>query len=293
MSAAFQRIGVVGRSGQAGLETVLAELLATLSAAGAEVMLEDRFADLAGRGYELHDRETIGARVDLVIVLGGDGSMLSAARALRPFGKPMLGINRGRLGFLTDIGPDTLKEPIERVLRGDYSSEKRFLLDVRVQRAGQTVAEGEALNDVVVNSGTSAQMIEVELYIDGEFVNRQRADGLIVSTPTGSTAYSLSGGGPIMHPSLDALLILPMFPHALSSRPIVICADREIRIDVLARNRIHPPVTCDGQVTMTARPGDSVVLRRNPSVLTLLHPPGYSFYAVCRDKLQWSGALVT
>lgn len=293
MSAAFQRIGVVGRSRQAGLEAVLAELLATLSAAGAEVMLEDRFADLAGRGYELHDRETIGARVDLVIVLGGDGSMLSAARALRPFGKPMLGINRGRLGFLTDIGPDTLREPIERVLRGDYSSEKRFLLDVRVQRSGQTVAEGEALNDVVVNSGTSAQMIEVELSIDGEFVNRQRADGLIVSTPTGSTAYSLSGGGPIMHPSLDALLILPMFPHALSSRPIVICADREIRIDVLARNRIHPPVTCDGQVTMTARPGDSVVLRRNPSVLTLLHPPGYSFYAVCRDKLQWSGALVT
>lgn len=293
MSAAFQRIGVVGRSRQAGLEAVLAELLATLSAAGAEVMLEDRFADLAGRGYELHDRETIGARVDLVIVLGGDGSMLSAARALRPFGKPMLGINRGRLGFLTDIGPDTLKEPIERVLCGDYSSEKRFLLDVRVQRAGQTVAEGEALNDVVVNSGTSAQMIEVELSIDGEFVNRQRADGLIVSTPTGSTAYSLSGGGPIMHPSLDALLILPMFPHALSSRPIVICDDREIRIDVLARNRIHPPVTCDGQVTMTARPGDSVVLRRNPSVLTLLHPPGYSFYAVCRDKLQWSGALVT
>lgn len=293
MSAAFQRIGVVGRSRQAGLEAVLAELLATLSAAGAEVMLEDRFADLAGRGCELHDREAIGARADLVIVLGGDGSMLSAARALRPFGKPMLGINRGRLGFLTDISPDTLREPIERVLRGDYSSEKRFLLDARVQRAGQTVAEGEALNDVVVNSGTSAQMIEVELYIDGEFVNRQRADGLIVSTPTGSTAYSLSGGGPIMHPSLDALLILPMFPHALSSRPIVICGDREIRIDVLARNRIHPPVTCDGQVSMTARPGDSVVLRRNPSVLTLLHPPGYSFYAVCRDKLQWSGALVT
>lgn len=293
MSAAFQRVGVVGRSRQAGLEAVLAQLLATLSAAGAEVMLEDRFADLAGRGYELHDRETIGARADLVIVLGGDGSMLSAARALRPFGKPMLGINRGRLGFLTDIRPDTLKESIERVLRGDYSSESRFLLDVRVQRAGETVAEGGALNDVVVNSGTSAQMIEVELYLDGEFVNRQRADGLIVSTPTGSTAYSLSGGGPIMHPSLDALLILPMFPHALSSRPIVICAEREIRIDVLARNRIHPPVTCDGQVSMTARPGDSVVLRRNPSALTLLHPPGYSFYAVCRDKLQWSGALVS
>ena len=155
------------------------------------------------------------------------------------------------------------------------------------------MSEGDALNDVVVNSGTSAQMIEMELYIDDEFVNRQRADGLIVSTPTGSTAYSLSGGGPIMHPSLDALLVLPMFPHALSSRPIVIRGDADIRIDVLARNRTHPPVTCDGQVTMTARPGDAVLIRRNPAVLTLLHPPGYSFYASCRDKLQWSSALVS
>ena len=204
----------------------------------------------------------------------------------------MLGVNRGRLGFLTDISPDRLEEQIAEVLTGQYSSEERFLLDVRVLRDDKVVAEGDALNDVVVNSGTSAQMIEMELYIDGEFVNRQRADGLIISTPTGSTAYSLSGGGPIMHPSLDALLVVPMFPHALSSRPIVIRGDSEIRIDVLGRNRIHPPVTCDGQVNMTARPGDSVLLRRNPSVLTLLHPRGYSFYASCRDKLHWSGALV-
>lgn len=292
MTAQFRKVGVVGRSRQQGLEGVFSDLLTALETAGAEVLLEDRFGDFAASGQAVYERGAIGAEADLIIVLGGDGSMLSAARSLLQFGKPMLGVNRGRLGFLTDISPDTLSQQIAAVLRGDYSSEERFLLDVCVERQGEVIAEGDALNDVVVNSGTSARMIEIELYIDGEFVNRQRADGLIVSTPTGSTAYSLSGGGPIMHPSLDALLILPMFPHALSSRPIVIRGTSEIRIDVLARNRIHPPVTCDGQVNMTARPGDSVVLRRNPAVLTLLHPPGYSFYASCRDKLQWSGALV-
>ncbi|EAQ97759.1 NAD(+) kinase [Congregibacter litoralis] len=292
MPGVFSQVGVVGRSRQEGIETVLEELIGALRDAGATLLLEDRFGELTSDGGDTHTRDSIGAHADLIIVLGGDGSMLSAAREMLQYGKPMLGVNRGRLGFLTDISPDRVREQIAAVMSGDFSSEERFLLDVSVQRNGETVAEGDALNDVVVNSGTSAQMIEVELYIDDEFVNRQRADGLIVSTPTGSTAYSLSGGGPIMHPSLDALLVLPMFPHALSSRPIVIRGDSEIRIDVLARNRIHPPVTCDGQVNMTARPGDSVLLRRNPAVLTLLHPPGHSFYASCRDKLRWSGALV-
>lgn len=292
MARAFDTVGVIGRSRQEGLDEVLGELLQTLRAAGAKVLLEDRFREHAQDDCTVDAREQIGAAADLVIVLGGDGSMLSAARTLLQYGKPMLGINRGRLGFLTDISPDRIGEQIASVMQGEFRSEERFLLDVKVLRAGEVVADSEALNDVVVNSGTSAQMIEVELYIDEEFVNRQRADGLIVSTPTGSTAYSLSGGGPIMHPSLDALLVLPMFPHALSSRPIVVRGDSEIRIDVLARNRLHPPVTCDGQVNMTARPGDSVVLRRNPSVLTLIHPKDHSFYASCRDKLQWSGALV-
>lgn len=292
MPGVFSQVGVVGRSRQEGIETVLEELIGALRDAGATLLLEDRFGELTSDGGDTHTRDSIGAHADLIIVLGGDGSMLSAAREMLQYGKPMLGVNRGRLGFLTDISPDRVREQIAAVMSGDFSSEERFLLDVSVLRNGETVAEGDALNDVVVNSGTSAQMIEVELYIDDEFVNRQRADGLIVSTPTGSTAYSLSGGGPIMHPSLDALLVLPMFPHALSSRPIVIRGDSEIRIDVLARNRIHPPVTCDGQVNMTARPGDSVLLRRNPAVLTLLHPPGHSFYASCRDKLRWSGALV-
>jgi NAD+ kinase len=240
----------------------------------------------------LGSRDEIGQHSDLVIVAGGDGSLLSAARTMAKYDTSVLGVNRGRLGFLTDITPDQIAEQIPRVLDGDYVTESRFLLDAHVERDGEIVAKADALNDVVVNSGTSAQMIEIELTVDNAFVYRQRADGLIVSTPTGSTAYSLSGGGPIMHPSLDAIVLVPMFPHALSSRPIVVDGNSEIRVDILQRNRIHPPVTCDGQVNMTARPGDSVVIRKKPHVLSLLHPVGHSFYASCRDKLRWGDALV-
>ncbi len=289
----FSCIGILGRRQQADIADVLRPLLALLGERGHEIVLEDVLAPLlAEQTVPQADRDRIGQNCDLVIVVGGDGSLLSAARTLARYEKPVLGINRGRLGFLTDFSPDTLAEQIPAVLDGHYDRELRFLLDAEVQRDGAVVARAEALNDVVVNSGTSAQMIEYELSINGEFVYRQRADGLIVSTPTGSTAYSLSGGGPIMHPSLNAVVLVPMFPHALSSRPIVINGDSEISLDILARNRIHPPVTCDGQVNMTARPGDTVVIRKKTDHLILLHPKNHSFYASCRDKLRWGDALV-
>lgn len=293
MTVEFQRIGLLGRPRQDGLAELLAQLVSLLSERGAEILLEDRLAEVLPYEGELLAREVIGERADLVIVLGGDGSLLSAARTLARYETPVLGINRGRLGFLTDIRPDAIAELVPAVLDGHYTRESRFLLDVCVERAGKAVARAEALNDVVLNSGTSAQMIEFELSIDDEFVYRQRADGLIVSTPTGSTAYALSGGGPIMHPSLDAIVLVPMFPHGLNSRPIVVRGESEIRLEVLARNRIHPPVTCDGQVNMTARPGDAVLISKKAHRLTLLHPLGHSFYASCRDKLHWSNALVS
>lgn len=293
MSGSFKKIGLVGRRQQDGLDTVLLELIALLAQRGHEVTLEDRLGELVpGAQVHLGSRDEIGQNCDLVIVAGGDGSLLSAARTLAKYETPVLGVNRGRLGFLTDITPDQIADQIPRVLDGDFVTESRFLLDAHVEREGEVIAKADALNDVVVNSGTSAQMIEIELTIDQTFVYRQRADGLIVSTPTGSTAYSLSGGGPIMHPALDAIVLVPMFPHALSSRPIVVDGSSEIRVDILQRNRIHPPVTCDGQVNMTARPGDTVVIRKKPHRLTLLHPVGHSFYASCRDKLRWSNALV-
>ena len=226
-----------------------------------------------------------------MVVIGGDGSLLSAARTLVRHATPVIGINRGRLGFLTDVSPDELITQVNSVLDGDYTRDSRFLLDVEVRRGTEIIGQAEALNDIVVNSGTSAQMVEFELTIDGEFVYRLNADGLILSSPTGSTAYSMSGGGPIMNPALDAIAIVPMFPHSLTSRPIVVHGDSEIRIDVVSRNQIHPPVTCDGQVSLTALPGDAVIVRKKKERLTLLHPPGYSFYASCRDKLRWSDTL--
>ena len=293
MPAPFNRIGVVGRSKQEGLDVVLQELISLLVDRGHDVLLEKRLGELVpGHRVTLGGRDDIGEAADLVIVVGGDGSLLSAARTLARYETPVIGVNRGRLGFLTDFNPDQIAEQVPPVLDGHYETEHRFLLDAHVHRDGKLVAGADALNDVVVNSGTSGQMIEIELSINGTFVYRQRADGLIVSTPTGSTAYSLSGGGPIMHPSLDAIVLVPMLPHALSSRPIVVDGNSEIRIDILQRNRTHPPVTCDGQVNMTARPGDSVFIRKKTDRLTLLHPVGHSFYASCRDKLRWSNALV-
>ena len=204
---------------------------------------------------------------------------------------PVLGINRGRLGFLTDILPDEIEQRVGAVLDGKYTVEKRFLLQAVVKRDGEVIGRAEALNDVVVNSGTSAQMIEFDLFVGDEFVYRQRSDGLIVSTPTGSTAYSLSGGGPIMHPKLDAIVLVPMFPHTLSSRPIVIDGNSEITIHINDQNEIHPPVTCDGQVHLTALPGDLVVITKKRHKLKLIHPLDHSFYASCRDKLGWGSRL--
>ena len=292
MDQEFQRVGLLGRREHPGVNQIVSDLLTLLDARGVDVVLEDRLATLSHfEKRAMQPRDIIGKSVDLAVVIGGDGSLLSAARTLVRHNTPVIGINRGRLGFLTDVSPDELMAQVTAVLNGDYARDSRFLLDAQVIREGTAIGEAEALNDVVVNSGTSAQMIEFELTIDGEFVYRMNADGLILATPTGSTAYSMSGGGPIMNPSLDAVVLVPMFPHSLTSRPIVVHGDSQIRLDVVSRNQINPLVTCDGQVSLTALPGDSVLVSKKAEKLTLLHPPGHSFYASCRDKLRWSDAL--
>ncbi len=293
MADAFSKIGLIGRGRHESSADTLHSLLQLLQSRELEVIVEPRLAKFLDEcSVKESSRDEIGEYCDLVIVVGGDGSMLSAARTMAKYDTPVLGVNRGRLGFLTDITPDEIDVKVAEVLDGRYDKEHRFLLDVVVDRDGETVGRADALNDVVVNSGTSAQMIEFDLYINNTFVNRQRADGLIVSTPTGSTAYSLSGGGPIMHPALDAVVLVPMFPHTLSSRPIVVDGNSEIRIDIGEGNNIHPPVTCDGQVSMTTRPGDSVHIYKKPHRMILIHPLEHSFYASCRDKLRWSNSLV-
>ena len=293
MAESFSKIGLIGRGRHEGSVDTLRSLLSLMQARGLEALIEPRLAklcpDCAAREA---GRDEIGESCDLVIVVGGDGSMLSAARTMAKYNTPLLGVNRGRLGFLTDISPDEIDVKVTEVLDGRYVSEERFLLDVNVERDGEIIGRADALNDAVVNSGTSAQMIEFELTIDDTFVYHQRADGLIISTPTGSTAYSLSGGGPIMHPALDALVLVPMFPHTLSSRPIVVDGNSRIRIAIAESNTIHPPVTCDGQVNMTARPGDQVEIYKKPHPMTLIHPLEHNFYASCRDKLRWGNSLV-
>ena len=287
----FHTIGITGRDGT-GVSESLKTLTDFLLGRELTVVLSDRISDLfPNQHLRICSNEELGEVCDLIIVVGGDGSLLGAARMLAKHSVPVLGVNRGRLGFLTDIKPDEIEQQVTAVLNGDYSVEKRFLLDVLVMRDGEVVGQADALNDVVVDSGTSARMIEFELCIEKDFVYNQRSDGLIVCTPTGSTAYSLSGGGPIMHPSLDAIGIVPMFPHTLSSRPIVVDGNSEIKVLIHKNNQVNPPVTCDGQVGLTTMPGDTVYIRKKPHKLILIHPPGHSFYATCRGKLGWSTPL--
>lgn len=286
----FRNIGIIGRDGS-GVAESLQRLITFLRSRGLNIIIGDHIQDLLEPRFlqdaRISSRKMIGEVSDLIIVVGGDGSLLAAARTLSRYDVPVLGVNRGRLGFLTDVSPDEIEQLVGEVLDGRYRIEKRFLLDVTVKHNGEPIGTADALNDVVVNSGMSAKMIEFELYIEGEFVYRQRSDGLIVSTPTGSTAYSLSAGGPIMHPRLDAIVLVPMFPHTLTSRPIVVDGNSEIKIVICESSVTQLPVTCDGQVNLTAQCGDVVYVTKKPHKLKMIHPLTHSFYASCRDKLGW------
>jgi NAD+ kinase len=287
----FRNIGIIGRDGSGVVES-LQRLITFLHGRGLNIIVGEQLESMVAPNHlplvRVSSRKMLGEVSDLIIVVGGDGSLLGAARMLARFDVPVLGVNRGRLGFLTDVSPDEIEPQVGAVLDGHYRMEKRFLLDAMVKHDGEPIGVADALNDVVVNSGTSAKMIEFELYIEGEFVYRLRADGLIVSTPTGSTAYSLSGGGPIMHPRLDAVVLVPMFPHTLSSRPIVVEGNSEIKIVICDSNIGLVPVTCDGQVNLNAQPGDSIYVHKKPHKLKLIHPLNHSFYASCRQKLGWN-----
>lgn len=288
----FRNIGLIGRLGSGRVVDTLRRLKRFLLRNGYTVILEDAVADLLpGHQLQVCTRKMMGEICDLVIVVGGDGSLLGAARALCRYNVPVLGVNRGGLGFLTDISPDELELRIGEVLGGKYMVESRFLLDAFVRRDEEQLGTSEALNEVVLHPGKSARMIEFELYIDGQFVYSQKSDGLIVATPTGSTAYSLSAGGPIMHPKLDAVVLVPMFPHTLSSRPIVVEGNSELKILISKQNGIYPQVSCDGQVHIACAPGDTLTIRKKPQKLRLIHPLDHDFYSICRSKLGWSSRL--
>lgn len=232
------------------------------------------------------DRQIL-SECQLIVAVGGDGTLLGAARRYSEYGLPILGVNRGKLGFLTDIVPDRLGPSIDRIMEGKYTEEKREMLSFSLCRDGVEINSGKAVNDIVLHPGQSVRMIEFELGIDGDFVYRQRSDGLIVATPTGSTAYSLSAGGPIVHPSLKAIVLVPMFPQGLNQRPVVVPSHSELSITIIEENRTFPRVTCDGQTHVAIEPGDVLHIRRSTNPLTLWHPEDHSFYNIARSKLGW------
>lgn len=284
----FYNVGIIGRLGSAKALDTIRRLKSWLQQQELNVILDEAIAEmLPGHAVQTSSRKQLGEVCDLVIVVGGDGSMLGAARAMASHNIPVLGINRGSLGFLTDISPEQMEQQVGAVLAGDYEMEERFLLETEVLRDGNPIGWGDALNDVVLHPGKSTRMIAFELFIDGQFVYSLKADGLIIATPTGSTAYALSAGGPIMHPKIDAMVIVPMYPHTLSSRPIVVGADSELKVVISQDMSIYPLVSCDGQNHANCAPGDVVYIRRKQHRLQLLHPLEHNFYEVCRNKLGW------
>ncbi len=288
----FRNIGLIGRMGSAQVVETLRRLKKFLANEGYYLIIEENIGALMpGHGMQVSSVKMMGEVCDLVIVVGGDGSLLGAARELAKSNVPILGVNRGRLGFLTDISPNEMEEKITEVLSGQYIQERRFLLDVLVKRNGEPIGYGSALNDVVLHPGKSTRMIGFDLFIEGQFVYSQRSDGLIVSTPTGSTAYSLSAGGPLLHPKLDAISLVPMFPHTLSSRPIVVDGKSEIKIVISEGNEIYPQVSCDGQHHLPVAPGDAINITKKPHKVRLIHPVKHNFYEICREKLGWANNL--
>jgi len=235
--------------------------------------------------------QEMGDRADLVVVVGGDGSLLGFGREMAVRGIPVVGVNRGGLGFLAAISPEQIEAKFSEILEGRFTIEEHFLLQASVLREGQVIAQQSALNDVVVSPGGVMGMMEFALWLDDEYVYDQRSDGLIVASPTGSTAYALSAGGPIMHPGLDAIVVVPMFPHTLTSRPLVVPGNQVLRLRLLSDLSSAPQISCDSQVQIRFEAGDEIQIQKDSDPLKLLSPSGHSFYEACRSKLDWASRL--
>lgn len=291
MTTAFKCIGIIGRVRNSGVKDTLKELVTQLIHLKKAFYIEKETAisiDLPN--LNVLPREKLGEKCDLLVVVGGDGSLLHAAHPAVQQKLPVLGINRGSLGFLTDILPKDLSK-IEDILEGKYTVEKRFLLSTHIKLDGKLLGEDDALNEVAIIPDAIPHMIEFEIYINDQFVCSQDSDGLIIATPTGSTAYALSGGGPIVHPQLDAIVLVPMFPHTLSSRPITIKADSEIRIIISHNNSSSPRISCDGRAHLNTPVGSEIIIRKKPQHLHLIHPLDYNYYETLRSKLHWGKKL--
>lgn len=289
MPLAFRRVALIGKLRSPEIAASLKDLRQFLAERGCEVLIErETGGDLGVAGA---DYETIGKQADLAVVVGGDGTMLAAGRNLVRHRVPLTGVNQGRVGFMTDIGHDDMHAGIAAILEGRYLIEERAVLDAEIVRDGRTILRSIALNEAVVGKGSQGRLIEFELSLDGEFVYALRADGMIVATPTGSTAYALSAQGPILHPAVPALALVPLNPHTLSARPVSV-SDRCVIEIVLARNPApEARAYFDGFALAELAPGDRLVLKRSRDPVRFVHPPGYNYFATLREKLGWSESL--
>ena len=286
MAERFRHVAIVGKHQAPGIRPVLEEIAQFLCASGLDVSLEaDTALNTGLTGYDALSHEELGRACDLAVVIGGDGTMLGFAREMAPYGIPLLGINQGRLGFITDIPIERWRESLAPVLAGDYEVEPRAMLEGEVWRDGEVIYTGLALNDVVVSRGATAGMVELKIEVGEQFVANMRADGLIVASPTGSTAYALSAGGPILHPSIAGWLLVPIAPHTLSNRPIVLPDLGEVRLEIVAGR--HASVNFDMQSLASLLHGDTITVRRSQHQVRFLHPKGWSYYATLRRKLRW------
>ena len=288
MDNRFNTIGLIGKFADPSVTETILSLSRILIGRKCQVYLDKETSrNMPENDLEIITRHEIGKRCDLAITIGGDGTLLDAARALVNFDVPLLGINLGRLGFLVDISPNEMKERITEILDGEFEEEHRILLNTEIDHKDKPRSESHAFNDVVIHKWEVARMIETETYINGNFLNSMRSDGLIVSTPTGSTAYALSGGGPILEPAMDAMVLVPICPHTMSYRPIVIDGDSKIDIIVKENTHSHAQVTCDGQINLGVVSGDKISIYKKDKVVKLIHPRQHNHYEILRAKLHW------
>ena len=287
MNASFKTVGLIGKYKSPEIAEPLLKLGDFLEARGVKVVIDGLTAQHIGNNrFPVRTLEDIGRDAELAVVLGGDGTMLNIARVLAPFDVALVGVNQGRLGFLTDISIDTMRETIGAILDGNCVAEERMLVEAEIFSGSNKVFGVLAFNDVVVSKGLKGSMIEFEVGIDGRFLYALRGDGLIVATPTGSTAYALSSGGPIIHPSLSAMALVPICPHTFSSRPIVIGGNSVVEITV--RSAADARVHFDSHSHFDLSNGDRIIVRRYEHTIRLLHPAGHDYYSMLREKLHWT-----
>lgn len=290
MTISIKTIGIIAKDSSEAVSDTVHKLIEFIRQKKCELIFDTSTSDIVSNAPHVN-RSTLAEHSDLVIVVGGDGTFLSAIRSLSDFNVPVLGINLGRLGFLVDISPDEMLHHLEKIMQGEYVNESRFLIQAKVERDGKVISEADAFNDVVVHIRDVARMIEFETYVNGQFVNFQRSDGVVISTPTGSTAYALSSGGPLLHATLDAMVMVPICPHTLTNRPLVIDANSTIEIIIGDSLQTTSQVTFDGQTAFDVKPQDKIIIQKKQKNIHLIHPADYDYFEILRAKLHWSEQL--